>query len=212
MAIKWINEKCELNRLINIEHVSYEEIGRRYGCSGSNIRKVAYRYGIDMPSRRLINPIEKDKRKKPKMGKCLNCGKDIILYTSTGGKYCSPNCQCEYQYKKYIERWKNGEESGVIGKYDMSKYVRKYMLEKAGNKCEKCGWNKVNPATGKIPLQIHHIDGDCTNNKEENLQVLCPNCHSLTENFGSRNKNATIGRTEYYTSQYKKKKYENNIE
>lgn len=206
MTIKWIDEKDELNRLINIEHVSYEEIGRRYGCSGSNIRKVAYRYGIHMPSRRLINPIEKSKHKKPKMGKCLNCGKEIILYTSTAGKYCSANCQCEYQHKKYIEKWKNGEESGVVGKYVMSNHVRKYILEKAGHKCSKCGWHEVNPATGKIPLQIHHIDGDCTNNKEENLQVLCPNCHSLTENFGSRNKNATVGRTEYYTSQYKKKK------
>ena len=32
---------------------------------------------------------------------------------------------------------------------------------------------------------MHHIDGDCTNNKMENLQLLCPNCHSLTSNFGS---------------------------
>lgn len=29
------------------------------------------------------------------------------------------------------------------------------------------------------------------NNKEENLQLLCPNCHSLTENFGSSNKNSS---------------------
>ena len=51
-------------------------------------------------------------------------------------------------------------------------------------------FGKVNEFTGKIPLEVHHIDGDCTNNKEENLQLLCPNCHSLTENFGSRNKNS----------------------
>ena len=37
---------------------------------------------------------------------------------------------------------------------------------------------------------MHHIDGDCTNNKMENLQLLCPNCHSLTSNFGSLNKNS----------------------
>ena len=29
------------------------------------------------------------------------------------------------------------------------------------------------------------------NNSEENLQLLCPNCHSLTENFGARNQNCT---------------------
>jgi predicted HNH restriction endonuclease len=49
----------------------------------------------------------------------------------------------------------------------------------------------MHPITGNIPLQIHHIDGDATNNKEENLQLLCPNCHTLTENYGSLNKNAT---------------------
>ena len=29
------------------------------------------------------------------------------------------------------------------------------------------------------------------NNSEENLQLLCPNCHAMTENFGSRNKKST---------------------
>ena len=35
---------------------------------------------------------------------------------------------------------------------------------------------------------MHHIDGDYTNNKIENLQLLCPNCYSLISNFGSLNK------------------------
>ena len=45
----------------------------------------------------------------------------------------------------------------------------------------------MNPTTNKIPLEIHHIDGDYENNKLENLQVLCPNCHSLTPNFKALN-------------------------
>lgn len=135
---------------------------------------------------------------------CLNCGKEFVVYASSSGKYCCHQCQVDYQYNEYIKRWKNGEETGVNGKYDMSERVRRYMLEKVGYQCERCGWHEVNPATGRIPLQVHHIDGDCTNNTEKNLQVLCPNCHSLTENYGSRNKNATAGRTEYYTSKYRK--------
>ena len=31
--------------------------------------------------------------------------------------------------------------------------------------------------------QLHHIDGDNTNNELSNLQILCPNCHSQTENY-----------------------------
>ena len=82
----------------------------------------------------------------------------------------------------------------------------KYMFEKFNNSCQKCGWNMKNEYTNLIPLTIHHIDGNCSNNIESNLSLLCPNCHSLTNNFGSRNKNATIGRSEYYGRKKEKNK------
>lgn len=49
------------------------------------------------------------------------------------------------------------------------------------NKCEICGISEWN---GKpIICQLHHINGDNTDNRLENLQILCPNCHSQTENY-----------------------------
>lgn len=56
-----------------------------------------------------------------------------------------------------------------------------------GHKCEYCGLSEwmENP----IPLELHHIDGDNLNNVLENLQLLCPNCHALTENYRGRNIN-----------------------
>ena len=100
-------------------------------------------------------------------------------------------CQSEYSYKQYIKQWKEDKIDGRKGLYEISGHIRRYFFEKYNSSCQICGWNKVNSYTGKVPLQLHHIDGDCLNNKEENLQLLCPNCHSLTENFGSRNTNAT---------------------
>jgi hypothetical protein len=41
-----------------VDKLSYEEIGRKYGCSGSNIKKVAQRIGIELPRRRKVNPNE----------------------------------------------------------------------------------------------------------------------------------------------------------
>lgn len=38
-----------------------------------------------------------------------------------------------------------------------------------------------------LTLQLHHIDGDKQNNNRDNLQCLCPNCHSLTPTFGYKN-------------------------
>ena len=125
---------------------------------------------------------------------CLNCGKELVKGQL---KYCSISCRNEYQTSKKIQSWKDGTFNGVIGKYGLSKTVRKYILEKANYQCELCGWNKVNPYTNKLPLEIHHIDGNHENNSENNLQVLCPNCHSLTSNFKSRGGHTREVRREY---------------
>lgn len=121
---------------------------------------------------------------------CLNCGKELVG-NKKNNKYCCQQCQLDYQYKQYIEKWKNGQESGIKGKYEVSNHIRKYLFEKYNNSCQKCGWNKINPITGNVPLQIHHIDGDCLNNSENNLELLCPNCHALTETFGTLNKTSS---------------------
>lgn len=123
---------------------------------------------------------------------CLNCKKELVKGQI---KYCSSQCQADFQYKEYIEKWKNGNESGLKGKNQISNYIKRYLFEKYDNKCQKCRWGEINPVSNKIPLEIHHIDGDYTNNKEENLELLCPNCHSLTPNFKALNKESNRERT-----------------
>lgn len=188
--MKWKNKKEELEKLIS-EGKSYEEIGRKYGCSGANIKKTAIRLGINLPQRRKINAKETFNRGTAKTGFCENCGKEFVLYESTAGKYCSARCQAEFKYNDFIKKWKTGEKDGTVKGFKPSKYIRQYLFKKNNCKCEKCGWGEANEYTGKIPLQVHHINGNSEDNREKNLQLLCPNCHSLTENFGSRNKHAT---------------------
>ena len=117
---------------------------------------------------------------------CLNCGKEI----PSRNKYCENICQNKYEYKQYIEKWLKGEKDGIKGKSDVSNHIRRYLFDKYNSKCCKCGWGVKNEYSGLIPLQVHHIDGDCLNNKEANLELLCPNCHALTDNYGSLNKNS----------------------
>lgn len=53
--------------------------------------------------------------------------------------------------------------------------------------CEECGWRKRSE-DGRVPLELDHINGDSTDNRLENLRVLCPNCHSLKPTHRGRNK------------------------
>lgn len=77
---------------------------------------------------------------------------------------------------------------------DDSSFIRRKLLKAKikQNKCEKCG---ISEWCGKpISIQLHHIDGNRTNNSLENLIMLCPNCHSQTDNYCGKN----IEKTEHY--------------
>lgn len=64
------------------------------------------------------------------------------------------------------------------------KKIKQYNLKDC-SKCEICG---ISDWMGKpITFQVHHKDGDRTNDELDNLQILCPNCHTQTDNYGSKN-------------------------
>lgn len=54
-------------------------------------------------------------------------------------------------------------------------------------RCEKCG--RTGWEGHPIPLELHHINGIKNDLRLENLQMLCPNCHSLTDNYRGKNIN-----------------------
>lgn len=111
--------------------------------------------------------------------KCENCGKEG---RSAGRIFCSNNCYKESNKKKLFEEIESGITTLSCNTY------KKYLIEKYGNKCMECGWDKTNPVSGKIPIELEHIDGNSENNKLENLKLLCPNCHSLTPTYKALNK------------------------
>lgn len=126
------------------------------------------------------------------MKPCKCCGKSISPRKRNPARpivYCSARCQNDWQNAKKIKDWKAGRYNGTRGEQlQLSQTIRNYILEQRGHKCNRCGWKKVNPSTGRVPVQVHHVDGNAMNTKEKNLEVLCPNCHALTPNWGAGNR------------------------
>jgi 5-methylcytosine-specific restriction endonuclease McrA len=51
--------------------------------------------------------------------------------------------------------------------------------------CEACGLTEWRGAA--VPLALHHVNGDRHDHRLDNLQILCANCHSLTDTWAGRN-------------------------
>jgi hypothetical protein len=63
---------------------------------------------------------------------------------------------------------------------------RLFAAELKKPQCEICGWAEKS-SDGRIPLELDHINGNHGDNRLENLQILCPNCHSLQPTHRGRN-------------------------
>lgn len=62
--------------------------------------------------------------------------------------------------------------------------TKQKLLEQRGHRCEQCGLETW--LDRPIALELHHIDGNISNNAEQNLMLLCPNCHLLTDTHSRR--------------------------
>lgn len=80
--------------------------------------------------------------------------------------------------------WNKGQQLKDWKDYTKIEYCKKHLIKHKGHKCERCDFEKWQNEA--IPLEVHHIDGDRTNNAFDNLLLLCCNCHALTPNWRAR--------------------------
>lgn len=109
---------------------------------------------------------------------CAFCNKSFkrkvssLVSSKNGIYFCSRICKDNAMKR---ENWNENIMSCFPSHYGSGNgdwSYRRIAFDNYPNKCEKCRYNEHSEI-----LQVHHIDGDRTNNKKENLMILCPNCH-----------------------------------
>lgn len=95
---------------------------------------------------------------------CVVCG--IMMLSSLNKKTCSRSCSNKYRAGV---KYKIGRPSKDIVKSQKSLKIR--LLKAKGKKCERCAYEKFEI------LQVHHKNRDRKDNRLENLELICPNCH-----------------------------------
>jgi 5-methylcytosine-specific restriction endonuclease McrA len=105
--------------------------------------------------------------------------------------FCSNACQQSHRRRLLLEAWL---ETGICGRMSyQGHYVRDYLYEQQRGCCAICGtgdkWNGVT-----LALIIDHVNGDASDNRRENLRLICPNCDSQLPTYKARN----LGSGRYY--------------
>ena len=123
---------------------------------------------------------------------CKYCGNQM----KGSNFYCSIEC-----HNKAMELKDNAKDKYIEENYNncADKTLKKYLIKHRGHRCEKCGittWLDQ-PA----PIELHHMDGNSRDNRLDNLQLLCCNCHSLEPT--SKGGNLGNGRRYRYLNKYK---------
>ena len=119
---------------------------------------------------------------------CENCG---IQFSNKckNSRFCSNICDTQYKHKQHYKDFLENNEKYCRGNYTPKNFKKEFLKEQDG-KCAICG---CLPVHNNKPLNfiIDHINGDASDNRRENLRMICPNCDSQLDTFKSKNKHST---------------------
>jgi len=205
IQIDWEKEKDNLEKYVNEFRESNVIISKRYGVSSETIRRVLKKFEITrkLPSITKRTPVRCNDEEIISVVKKSNSISDLLknlkLKENGGnriwilGKIKKLGLDISH-FSRYSSHGHHSSKKIDLknilvdnSTYQSSKLKNRLISEGLKERrCECCGnisWNGE-----EIPLELHHINGNHFDNRIENLQILCPNCHSLITNHDMKNK------------------------
>lgn len=147
----------------------------------NNVKNLRNKYCSSSCAAKMNNIGKRRHGNAPQKHRCSYCLCEFQVPASRNPKYCSSKCNGLALQKRTEIKIENGKYKG--GSRDV---LKRYLIKKYGHKCVKCNLSEW--MDKKIPLELDHIDGNASNNKFENLQIVCPTCHALTTTWKGKNK------------------------
>jgi len=158
----------ELLRMVK-DGASYSQISKSLGISKGVISYHAVKNGLGKPVKIPVNWNEVQEEVNGK----------VPLKTLSKKYGFSLSAYC-----KAIDRGEIIPRAKVKSTSPMA--MRRFCFAKYGNQCQSC---RLTEWMGSpIPLEVEHIDGNSSNNNDENITFICCNCHALTPTYKARNK------------------------
>lgn len=138
---------------------------------------------------------------------CKFCGLE-----TKNEKFCSSSCAARFNLPKrtgmkYKKREKSHKKEVVsicraiiawmfFSAPASDKTIRSFLIECHDGCCQSCSFFGLNPKTNKSILQLHHKNGIHEDSSIDNLEILCPNCHAMTDGYGNS------GGEKFHTEKY----------
>lgn len=180
----------------------------------SKAGKLGYEKTKDQLTR-YVNRLSQAAREKyaAKPRYCLTCG-ELIPYEKRVNRFCDKSCSASYNNRGIVRVFKKKDSFCECGnpKNRRNKYCdtciekrvfnkhasleqakddrsrKRILLEQREHRCAICGLSEWRAQP--IALELDHVDGNADNNTEENLRLICPNCHAQTATYKGANAGA----------------------
>ncbi len=129
-------------------------------------------------------------RSKSKIWKCRNCNAAFFHHKNKRDThFCSRECYNAWRRIESVNKILDQLDQGTYSPTHNLRMIKKCLISRYWEVCQNCKQSKH--IWLPIPLEVHHKDWDSINHRIDNLMLICPNCHTFTDNYKSKNKSSS---------------------